>query len=127
MRYLSADEVLELHIYLMNERWNERFYGLRDRALLESAVDRPANAEFYGDSDVFELAAKLWESLSSNHPFLQGNKRTAYGAVMMFLRLNGWRCVASGEERISISFALAQRQVGVAEAAQWLREHSINA
>lgn len=124
MRYLSADDVMALHVYIMRERWNESLYGLRDRALLESAVDRPANAALYADCDIFDQAARLLESLTVNHPFLQGNKRTAYAAAELFLRLNGWRCNADDIELISLCLGIATGDVKADEVTRFLRENS---
>jgi len=124
MRYLTAEEVLALHCYLMSECWNEPLYGLRDAGLLESAVNRPLTASLYGNADLFDQAARLWEGLVANHPFLQGNKRTAYAAMELFLRLNGWMCDATDEQLIDMCLDLATGRIKSGEAVKWLREHS---
>jgi death-on-curing protein len=82
--FLTVDEVLAMH-----ERLVEAFGGppgLRDPGLLESALYRPRTG-YYGD--LAEMAAALFESLLMNHPFIDGNKRVAFFATDVFLRLNG--------------------------------------
>ena len=125
MRYLSADEVVAIHFYVMRELWNEPLYGLRDRPLLESAVNRPVSTALYTDSDVFDQAAKLLEGLTANHPFLQGNKRTAYAATELFLLLNGWRCDAEDQQLISLCLGIAMGNVGAEAAGRFLRDNSV--
>ena len=63
--------------------------GLRDRGLLESALARPENKWAYGETDLARLAAAYGYGISRNHPFIDGNKRTAFTAIVMFLGLNG--------------------------------------
>ena len=124
MRYLTDDEIAALHIYLMVECWQERLYGLRDAGLLESAAIRPQNAAEYEDADVFNQAARLWEGITVNHPFVQGNKRTAYAAMEVFLRLNGWICDAPDHDLIDTCLALATGEIDAGGAAEWLRTHT---
>ena len=124
MRYLTADEMLALHCYLMREKWGEPLYGLRDRNLLESAANRPLSAASYENADLFEQAARLWHGLTANHPFLQGNKRTAYAAMEIFLRLNGWACGAKDDEVVAVCLDLATGRLRAEDAAIWLREHT---
>ena len=85
IQHLSVDEVLALH-----ERLIERFGGrrdVRDLGLLESALYRPRTGYY---ADLAEMATALFESLLMNHPFVDGNKRVAFFATDVFLRLNGW-------------------------------------
>jgi death-on-curing protein len=84
--FLTLDEALAIH-----ERVIGRFggsAGVRDLGLLESALYRPQTGYY---EDVFEEAAALFESLLMNHPFIDGNKRVAFFATDVFLRLNGWK------------------------------------
>jgi death-on-curing protein len=86
VQHLSLDEVLVIHETLV-----ERFGGLkgvRDLGLLESALYRPRTGYY---RDLSEMAAALFESLLMNHPFIDGNKRVAFFATDVFLRLNGWK------------------------------------
>ena len=84
--YLSRDEVLAIHSTLI-----ERFggpAGVRDYGLLESALYRPQTGHY---ADLAEMAAALFESLIMNHPFIDGNKRVAFFATDVFLRMNGYK------------------------------------
>ena len=86
VQYLTVDEVLAMHRALV-----ERFggpAGVRDLGLLESALYRPRTGYY---QDLTEMAAALFESLLMNHPFIDGNKRVAFFATDIFLRLNGWK------------------------------------
>ena len=65
--------------------------GLRDENAFESALARPVNKAFYGCEDIFELAAAYLYGLAKNHAFVDGNKRIAFAAADVFLRINGWR------------------------------------
>jgi death-on-curing protein len=85
VQHLSVDEVLAIHQRLI-ERFGGRA-GVRDPGLLESALYRPQTGYY---SDLAEMAAALFESLLMNHPFVDGNKRVAFFATDVFLRLNGW-------------------------------------
>ena len=82
-KYLSIDEVIVLHKYLINEFGGSQ--GLRSRDSLESALLRPQSGYY---SDIVEEAVALMESLAMNHPFIDGNKRVAFFATDVFLRLN---------------------------------------
>ncbi len=98
--------------------------GLRDAALLESALARPLNLAAYGTPDHAELAACYGVAIAKNHPFLDGNKRTAFVAVELFLMLNGWQLNASDTDSVLTMLAVAAGKTSESEFAQWLREHS---
>ena len=98
--------------------------GLRDAGLLESALARPLNLVAYGDPDVCELAAAYGVGLAKNHAFVDGNKRAAFLAVGLFLRLNGHRLNASPAEATVTMLGVAAGEINEAEFAQWLRMHS---
>ncbi len=86
VQFLSVTEVIEIHRRLI-----ERFggtTGVRDKGLLESALFRPQTGYY---EDLAEMAAALFESLLLNHAFIDGNKRVAFFATDVFLRLNGWK------------------------------------
>ncbi len=86
VQFLSVNEVIEIH-----RRVIERFggtAGVRDKGLLESALFRPQTGYY---EDLAEMAAALFESLLLNHAFIDGNKRVAFFATDVFLRLNGWK------------------------------------
>ncbi len=93
VRFLTLDEALAIH-----ERILEAFggpSGVRDAGLLESALFRPQTGYY---RDLAEMAAALFESLLMNHPFVDGNKRVAFFATDVFLRLNGWKLAVDADK-----------------------------
>jgi death-on-curing protein len=98
--------------------------GVRDEGLLESALARPQQLHAYGDPapDLCDLAAALAYGLARNHPFLDGNKRTAHVAYRTFLALNGADLVATDEEKYLTMLALAEGKLSERDFATWLRE-----
>lgn len=95
--------------------------GTRDEGLLESALARPLNLAHYGTPDVFELAACYGVGLAKNHPFVDGNKRTAFVAVELFLNLNGVELDAADADCVLTMLAVAAGQTDEAALARWLR------
>jgi death-on-curing protein len=98
--------------------------GVRDEALLESALARPQQLQAYGDPapDLCDLAAALAHGLARNHAFLDGNKRTAHVAYRTFLALNGAELVATDEEKYLVMMTLAEGTLAERDFAAWLRE-----
>jgi death on curing protein len=98
--------------------------GIRDEGLLESALARPQQLHAYGDPppDLADLAAALAYGLARNHPFLDGNKRTAAVACEAFLELNGATLEAGDTELYPPYIALAEGKLGERDFAAWLRE-----
>ena len=97
--------------------------GVRDEGLFESAIHRPVNLAAYGEPDVAALAAAYGFGLARNHPFVDGNKRTACVAVELFLALNGWDVLADDAQCVLTMLALAAGDLGEDDFAQWLRVH----
>lgn len=98
--------------------------GTRDEGLFESALARPRNLAAYGDPDVAELAAAYGFGLARNHPFIDGNKRTAFVAVELFLELNGHELTATDADCVMTLLAVAAGQMDETTFARWLRQHS---
>ena len=96
--------------------------GVRDEGLLESALARPQNLFAYGGPDMAALAAAYAFGLSHNHPFIDGNKRTAFVACELFLAVNGLELAASDEECLAMMMTLAASEIGEDEFAAWVRE-----
>ncbi len=96
--------------------------GIRDIGLFESAMARPENLAAYGEPDVAALAASYAFGLARNHPFVDGNKRTAAAVSITFLDLNGCRFSGSDAEIVVTFEALAAGEVGEDELDQWFRE-----
>ena len=118
IRHLSVDEVLAVH-----ERIIERFGGspgVRDPGLLESALYRPRTGYY---TDLAETAGALFESLLMNHPFIDGNKRVAFFATDVFLRLNGWRLDVEADAAHGFLTDLLDRNLcDYAHLLPWIRD-----
>jgi death on curing protein len=97
--------------------------GVRDIGLLESAMMRPQNLAEYGAPDVSELAAAYAFDLARNHPFIDGNKRTAAVICETFLLLNGYSLDVTDAELVVAFLALAAGELPEDELALWFREH----
>ena len=117
VQFLTLDEVLEIH-----QRLIETFSGpggIRDMGLLESALYRPQTGYY---RDLVEMAAALFESLLMNHPFIDGNKRIAFFATDVFLRLNGWKfSVNAHQAHRFIIDELEGHQNGFDNLKSWIR------
>ncbi len=98
--------------------------GTRDIGLFESAMARPQHLAHYGTPDAADLAAAYGHGLARNHPFVDGNKRTAFVAAELFLLLNGLELLASDADCVTTMLAVAAGQMDEATFARWLREHS---
>jgi len=100
--------------------------GIRDEGMLESALARPRQKAFYGgmDVDIPELAAAYAYGIVRNHPFVDGNKRTAYVLCRTFMILNGWEIVAPLEGRYPVIMSLAAGEMFEEAFAEWLRENA---
>ncbi len=115
--HLSVDEVLAIHEHLVNTFGGPP--GVRDLGLLESALYRPRTGYY---RDIAEMAAALFESLLMNHPFLDGNKRVAFFATDVFLRLNGWKLeVDSHEAHAFLGKRLQERECDFEHLLPWIR------
>ena len=97
--------------------------GLRDQRLLESALARPINLAAYEDPDVAALAASYTVGLAKNHPFVDGNKRTAFVALELFLALNGHELMAGDADCVVTMLAVAAGDIEEAELAEWIRQN----
>ena len=98
--------------------------GIRDPGLLDSALARPLNLWAYASPTLFELAASYAFGVVKNHPFVDGNKRTAFLSAYLFLRLNGWRLIASHDDAVRMVLSLAAGDLDEFEFAQWLESNS---
>jgi death-on-curing protein len=96
--------------------------GLRDAGLLESALARPQNLNHYGEPDLAAMAAAYAFGIARNHPFVDGNKRTAWVAARLFLRLNGGMLTFDKAEATVMMQALAAGELSEDEVAAWFRE-----
>ena len=121
VRFLAVDEVLAIH-----ERLVQLFGGPpggRDPGLLESALHRPRTGYY---RDLSTMAAAMFESLLMNHPFLDGNKRVAFFATDVFLRLNGWKVEVDPDEAHAFIIGLLERaECDFDHLLPWLRDVSV--
>jgi death-on-curing protein len=126
VKYLTPEQVLFIHSRLIAETGGS--HGIRDLGLLQSAIARP-QATFDGQDlypDIFFKAGALMESLLQNHPFVDGNKRTAVTSAAMFLRMNGYRLTASNAELEQFTFAALLEHWPVDRLAAWFDGHVVN-
>lgn len=96
--------------------------GMRDEGLLDSALARPENLFCYGSPTLYEPAAGYTYGIAKNHPFIDGNKRTAFLTGAVFLMDNGFQPMVSEAEVVSAMTGLAAGQLTEAEFAQWLAQ-----
>lgn len=120
-RFLTVEEVLAIH-----ERILEKFGGpggVRDFGLLESALYRPRTGHY---EDLAAMSAALFESLIMNHPFVDGNKRVAFFATDVFLRLNGWKLEVDADKahRFLIR-SLESRTCDFKHLLPWIRRAAV--
>lgn len=123
--YLSPAQILAIHSLMIKRFGGSE--GVRDLGLLESAAGRPA-ASFDGQDlypTIFDKAAALLQSLLKNHPFIDGNKRTALASSAIFLQFNGWRLTNSHQEEIDFALAVDNGRLEVREISTWLKKHSV--
>jgi death-on-curing protein len=118
-KWVSEKTVLAIHDEQIAEHGG--MPGVRDMALVESAIHRPQNIATYGDSDVADLAASYEYGISSNHGFLDGNKRTAFVTAYVFLLDKGYDLMAGDQEAVTTVLAVAAGEMSEIELAVWFR------
>ena len=99
--------------------------GLRDENAFESALHRAENKSLYGDPSAYELAAAYACGLAKNHPFVDGNKRTAIVTAALFLALNGYRLTADDGRLYLFTMGLAAGEIDEANTAAFFRDHTV--
>jgi len=114
-------------LHLLHDRQLELFGGLRgvrDEGAIESALARPVNAWAYGQAaDLEALAATYLCALARQQGYLDGNKRSALAAMLVFLKINGRRLEAPGAELYAIVISAATNEIGIDQVAAWIRAH----
>jgi death on curing protein len=120
--WVRRDVVLAFQEYLLAKHGGAA--GLRDEALLDSAVGRPENLFSYGRPSLFDLAASYAFGLAKNHPFVDGNKRIGFATAALFLELNNRRFEAPEVEVVLRTLALAAGEMSEAAYAAWLKANS---
>ncbi|HFC05336.1 MAG TPA: type II toxin-antitoxin system death-on-curing family toxin [Rhizobiales bacterium] len=97
--------------------------GIRDQGLLDSALARPKNMHAYGETDLCALAAVYAAGIAHNHPYIDGNKRTAFLAAYIFLQINGLQLQADELSATHSMLALASGKTDKEAFADWLRSN----
>lgn len=119
--WIGADVAAAIHAEQLAEHGGGE--GVRDIGLLESAMARPQNLVGYGAPDIAALAAAYAYGIARNHPFIDGNKRTAVVVAETFLMLNSHALVATDAELVVAIMALAAGDLSEEELADWFRAH----
>jgi len=121
-RWLSPVYLLSIHTDQIQAHGGS--LGIRDKGLLLSALERPKNRfQYEPEVDLADLAAAYGFGISSNHPFVDGNKRIAFLAMYSFLGLNGLTLEAPEEDVVAIILALASGELQESALADWIRAH----
>lgn len=124
MKYLTPQQVLAIHDQLVKRFGGS--LGLRDLGLLESAIARP-RASFDGEdlySTIFDKAAALLHSILKNHPFVDGNKRTALASAGLMLKLNGCNLLNKHKDELDFALKVEKGNLSLEEIAKWLEKNS---
>ena len=121
--WVRDDVVLAIHRRQIAEHGG--IEGVRDNGLLESALRKPQNLYYYEKPkpDIASLAASYAYGIIKNHPFIDGNKRTAFVVSMLFLRINDIILIASGEDKYKMFIELAAGNLIEEHLAEWIRSH----
>lgn len=121
--WLSRPLVLAIHDEQLAQHGGA--IGLRDDGLLDSALARPLNHAGYGEPDLAELAAMYAIAIARNHPFIDGNKRTAFASMVTFIWLNGADFGPSEVDATIMTLRLAAGDIADEEFTAWVRENII--
>lgn len=124
INYLTLEQILVIHQDQIEQYGGS--HGLRDLALLESAVFRPQSSfsgkELY--KTIFDKTAAIMHSLILNHPFIDGNKRTGIVSAVVFLELNGFRLEVSQKELVKTALKIESKELSLENVAEWLKLNS---
>jgi death-on-curing protein len=122
-QFHTLDFILAIHAEQL--RLHGGAAGVRDEGMLDSALNRPLQKQAYGDPDLCELAAAYLFGIAKNHPFVDGNKRTALAAADIFLYLNGFELQAGDEDLIQFVLMVAAGEIDEEGAAAFFRDHTV--
>ncbi|MDP3940941.1 MAG: type II toxin-antitoxin system death-on-curing family toxin [bacterium] len=124
VKYLTTQQILAIHDQMIRRFGGSM--GVRDIGLLESAADRP-QATFDGVDlykSLFDKAAALLHSLLKNHPFVDGNKRTALSSAGVFLRMNNSRLLNMHKKELEFALKVENESLSFEQIAEWLKTHT---
>jgi death on curing protein len=122
-RWLNEREVIALHDAQFAAQGGRS--GVRDVGLLQRAVARPRRLAAFATPDIFELAAAYAHAITQHHPFVDGNKRTAFAAAAAFLRAHGDEIRVAESEKVQIMLDLSARRMSEPDFTTWLRAHTV--
>jgi death-on-curing protein len=126
IRFLSVPEVIAINVAVIQKYSPGEQVGVKTQSLLESAVFRPQTSVFGEDAypTIFEKAAALFESLGQNHAFHNANKRTAFTAVVIFLKYNGFSFKMEQKRAEDLTVDMVEHKFNLAEIAEIIKLHS---
>jgi death-on-curing protein len=126
IRFLSVPEVIAINVAVIQKYSPGEQVGVKTQSLLESAVFRPQTSVFGEDAypTIFEKAAALFESLGQNHAFHNANKRTAFTAVVVFLKYNGFSFKMEQKRAEDLTVDMVEHKFNLAEIAEIIKLHS---
>jgi len=125
VNFLTTSRVLAIHDQMVKRFGGS--HGVRDLGLVESAVARPQSG-FGGEylyKNIFEMTAALLQSLLKNHPFIDGNKRTALTSAGILLKLNGIKLINNHSQEVEFAVKVDNQNLSLEEISKWLKDHSI--
>ncbi|WP_270167640.1 type II toxin-antitoxin system death-on-curing family toxin [Paenibacillus sp. SYP-B4298] len=127
IRYLSVQEVIAINVAMIQKYSPGEHIGVKEPGLLKSAIHRPQSSVFGEDAypSIFEKAAALFESLGQNHPFHNANKRTAFTALVVFLRYNGLHFKMDSKKAEDFTVDMVNHQFDRQQAAAIIESHCI--
>lgn len=123
IKWLSRPAIEIIHSEQLTEHGG--LPGLKDENALEAALTRPLHKNAYGEEDLFILAAAYVYGLARNHPFSDGNKRTAYLAAFTFLLINGYLIEVTQAEIVALILAVAAGEIDEDGLERFLRDHAV--
>lgn len=126
IRYLSVQEVIAINVAVIQKYSPGEQIGVKNISLLESAVFRPQSSAFGNDAypTLFDKAAALFESIGQNHPFHNANKRTAFTALVIFIRYNGYHFVMNPKYAEDLTVDMVNHSYTFEQLSDIIREHS---
>lgn len=124
MRYLSPEDILQIHSALIDETGGT--HGVRDIGIVQSASATPRQIVFGKilHPDIFQKAAAYAQIIIQHHPFLDGNKRTGITAAFVFLADNGYLAIAKRGEIEKFSLAIVHEKIDIPTIAIWFKQHT---
>ncbi|ACJ33977.1 type II toxin-antitoxin system death-on-curing family toxin [Anoxybacillus flavithermus] len=127
MRYVTVEEIIAMNLFIIEKYSPCEIKGGKEQSLLESAVYRPQQSVFGEDAypTIFEKAAALFESLAKKHCFHNANKRTAFVALIQFLKYNGYRFVMPKHEAIEFVVDVVNHRYSFNQIVATIKEYTV--